>query len=144
MTGADVRRSYALVRTVRPDIELETWQAHIERVQNSAGADPIQAGAIALVCPQSYVYGTFTYATRRIPGAGPRLQVDDFCAAALSDRQASTDALLEAADALAHRHGCQSVCLNFLDNAADDHLQRAALGIGTSFSELPAAANMIP
>ena len=142
MTRHDARRTFALVEAVRPDISLDAWLAHIDDVLTDPGGGGGETGAIVLTAGESYIYGTFTYSPWTTLALGRTLMVDDFCAVGLAGERAPVKALFDTADQLAERHGCQSVCVKFLDGDREEkawhtHPEAAA------YFPLPAMAKRI-
>lgn len=115
MTRQDARRAFALVEAVRPEIAFDDWIDHIECVLNGEAPKGGRPGAIVLTAGGNYLYGVFTYGEWVTLALGRTLMVDDFCAVGLDGDEAPVRVLLDSADALAARQGCQSVCVKFLD-----------------------------
>ncbi|MBK1668520.1 hypothetical protein CKO28_10800 [Rhodovibrio sodomensis] len=111
-----------MVEAVRPDISLDAWLTHIDRVLAGARTHGAVAGAIVLTAGDRYVYGAFTYSPWTTLALGRTLMVDDFCALGLAGERAPVKALFDAADRLAVQQSCQSVCVKFLDG---DRTERA-------------------
>lgn len=143
MTEADVRRAYALIESVRADVSFQAWRRHIATVRASNADPAVPGGAIALICPQDYVYGVFTYTMRRTLAIGCSLIVDDFCASSLGNDPVPANALLQAADELAGQHGCRSVCIHFLDSTVYEQIDLPGVASGGSYSPLAAMTKMI-
>lgn len=120
MTRQDARRAFALVEAVRPDVSLDAWMTHIDSVLTGMRRSGVGTGAVVLTAGDAYVYGAFTYSPWTTLALGRTLMVDDFCAAGIAGERAPVRALFDTADHLAAHHGCQSVCVKFLDGDRDD------------------------
>lgn len=111
----DVDPAYSLVRSLKPDVGFADWRVHVAEVRDQTH-DPLKHGMRVLVGPHDYIYGLFSYRIVRNLGRGRLLQLDDFCVMPITGRRSASGPLLAEADALADRHNCRTVAVNFLDD----------------------------
>ena len=104
LTADDVLPAFSVVRTVKPDVALDAWQAHVDDVLDY----PVnrRQGVMLLTGPNGTLYGLFSYRAVSTLGAGRTLQLDDFCVAPVMGRHSATGALLAEAETLARRFDC--------------------------------------
>lgn len=143
MTQQDTRRAYTLVSRLYPDIGEDAWIKHIEYVFTRATASKRSSGAIALLTPSEYVFGIFTYGVWNTLALGRCLMVDDFCAAEVPGDSSPSSELLDAAEHLAERTGCEAVCVKFLDGTREHRAWSTHAVAGSAYFELPAVAKRI-
>jgi GNAT superfamily N-acetyltransferase len=127
MRHDDVVPAFAVVQSVRGEIPLEEWSAHMAEFMPNAATptphhepdserhDPSFGGAVA-IDPKGYIVGLFTYLCRRTLGVGPTLELHDFCVVTLARRRDASAVLLGYAEDLARRLGCAAIRVDFLES----------------------------
>jgi len=90
-----------LVQTTWPETDLPAWQAFVHAIR-------AEGGGLLVLTDDSYICGVMAY--RRHAGLkGPVLSVPLFTVADLANRIGVAQALVEAADMLRERLGCETI-----------------------------------
>ena len=107
LTGERIDQAYPLIQMVRPRLSVAGWQAYArERL-----AQP-NAGITLLVDDGGLIVGLFSWTVESHPDHGATLDAEDFVALHIVGTSRIADALADALEDTARRHGCQAVHTN--------------------------------
>lgn len=135
-------RVVGLVELVHPRVPGAEVDQHLDRVRARQRTGEV-AGAQVLADPQGYLYGFFCYRVESTLALGRHLLAEDFCVAALGSEAQATASLMAAAEALAHAHGCLSLCVKFLGRTRDAPAEVIRQWPDLSYFQIPAVAKVI-
>jgi len=112
-----IEQSFALMRTILPDLSLDRWRTYVRSILDDAqtvngpngGTVPI-SGIITAQTPDAYIHGLFCYRVDDHLHYGRVLCADHFIVLDLVDPSAATSVLLRALEQVAHSLSCNAIC----------------------------------
>ena len=107
LTPERIDQAYPLIQMVRPRLSVAAWQARARDLL----ARPL-AGVTLLVDDGGLILGLFSWAVESHPDHGATLDAEDFVALDIVGSRRIADALADALEDTARRHGCRAVHTN--------------------------------
>lgn len=107
LTPHRIDQAFPLMQAVRPELSLEDWRRHAQRVLDDDGAT--RSGIATLQDERGLIVGLFVYSVDADPDHGPTLVASDFVAMDIVGPHHVAQALADALETVAREHGCQAV-----------------------------------